>query len=193
MSPRGRDIARCLLVVGFWAGAIVGVLTLFVWLASVATTPAKAQDGDRRDGRWVYRTIRQQYASCNEFTGECYRAWRYVRVRNYAYGLPEATRVYGYARREEWTGCREMRRVVGDQHLTIDGAKKAAGDAWAGAIRFHHGEKWMSLDNARDITYVCSRSSIKEGGVTTLGQTLNRCELSAIPCAPRREREERDR
>ncbi len=40
MSARGKDIARCLLVAGLGAGAIVGVLCLFVWLASTA----KAQD-----------------------------------------------------------------------------------------------------------------------------------------------------
>lgn len=195
MSIRGKDIARCLLVAGLGAGAIVGVLWLFVWLASTA---AKAQDGDSRDERWVYRTIRQQYVSCNEWTGECYRAWRYVRVRNYAYHLPEAspTRVYGYTRRDDDRDlCRDIRRAVGDQHLTIDGAKKAANDAWAGAVRFHLGERWMSLDNARRITYTCSRSSIKEGGtsVTTLGQQLQRCEIEAQPCAAPREREERDR
>lgn len=188
MSPRGKDITRCLLVLAAGAGAIVGVLWLFVWLASTA----KAQDQDQS---WVYRTIRQRYVAYDHWTGEYVYRYRNVVIRNYPYRLPEAspTRVYGYTRREEWAGCREMRRVVGDQHLTIDGAKKAAGDAWAGAVRFHLGEKFISLDNARDITYVCSRSSIKEGGVTTLGQALSRCELSAIPCAPHHEREERDR
>jgi hypothetical protein len=29
-----------------------------------------------------------------------------------------------------------MRRAVGDQHLTVEGAKKAANDAWAGTVRF---------------------------------------------------------
>ncbi len=76
----------------------------------------------------------------------------------------------------------------------MDGAKKAANDAWAGAVRFHLGERYMDLSNARRITYTCSRSSIKEGGtsVTTLGQQFNRCELEAIPCAARREPEARE-
>lgn len=100
-------------------------------------------------------------------------------------------RVYSYERRwdddeDRRSGrlCRDTRRAVGDQHLTQDGAKKAANDAWAAAVRFHLGEKYMSLDNARHLVYTCSRSSIKEGGATTLGQTLTRCELQAQPCAP---------
>ena len=62
-----------------------------------------------------------------------------------------------------------MRRAVGDQHLTVEGAKKAANDAWAGTVRFHLGEKFMDLNNARNIVYTCSRSSIKEGGVHDAG------------------------
>ena len=86
-------------------------------------------------------------------------------------------------------GCRDIRRAVGDQHLTVDGAKKAANDAWAGTVRFHLGEKFMDLSNARHIVYTCSRSSIKEGGVTTLGQSLTRCEIEAQPCHPQRQLE----
>jgi hypothetical protein len=118
--------------------------------------------------------------------GRCYRPRR----QEYAYH--SGTRVYSYVRREggeEGHGCRDVRRAVGDQHLTVDGAKKAANDAWAGTVRFHLGEKFMDLSNARHIVYTCSRSSIKEGGVTTLGQTLTRCEIEAQPCHPQRQLE----
>ena len=93
------------------------------------------------------------------------------------------------ARTRAAAGCRDIRRAVGDQHLTVDGAKKAANDAWAGTVRFHLGEKYMDLSNARRIVYTCSRSSIKEGGVTTLGQSLTRCEIEAQPCHPQRQME----
>ena len=113
-----------------------------------------------------------------------------------------AARVYGYERRDEpphvyrqrWEEEGDARphcphpllRVVGNQHLTVDGAKKAADEAWAGDVRFRHGEIFMDLNNARTVIYTCSRSSIKEAGVTTLGQTLTRCEIQATPCrAPR--------
>src|SRR5262245_56962405 len=104
-------------------------------------------------------------------------------------------RVYGWRSDDDedrGRGCRDTRTAVGDQHLTPEGAKKAANDAWAAAVRFHLGEKYMSLDNARHLIYTCSRSSIKEPSVTTLGQQLTRCELRAQPCAPLPDVERRD-
>jgi hypothetical protein len=103
--------------------------------------------------------------------------WQHSR-RHY-YRVPER---HYYRDEDDRAGCRDRRSVVGDQHLTIDGAKKAANDAWAGAVRFHLGEKFMDLNFARGIDYVCSRSSIKEASATTLGQSLTRCEISARPC-----------
>ena len=139
--------------------------------------------GYHQDGRPHYARV---YCRAN---GTCYRPRRYAQTRD------NGTRVYGYVRREseDYGSCREIRRVVGDQHLTVDGAKKAANDAWAGAVRFHLGEKFMDLNNARHITYTCSRSSIKEGGVTTLGQTFSRCEVEAQPCHPPRQQEANDK
>jgi hypothetical protein len=136
--------------------------------------------GYNRDG-----TARYVRVYCRH-DGQCYRPRRQEYVHH------SATRVYSYVRREggeEGHGCRDTRRAVGDQHLTVDGAKKAANDAWAGTVRFHLGEKFMDLSNARHIVYTCSRSSIKEGGVTTLGQTLTRCEIEAQPCHPQRQLE----
>jgi hypothetical protein len=174
-------------------GLLVGAV-LFVFGVLIART-AKAQD---QDARWVYRTIRQQYVAYDHWTGHYVHRYRYVRqrIRNHAYYLPERepTRVYGYTRREDddrGGDCKPVRRIVGQQHLTLEGAKKEANDAWAGAVRFHHGEKYLDLANARRVTYTCSRSSIKEGGVTTLGQTFTRCEVEATPCHPPRDREER--
>ena len=166
---------------------IFGGVLLGIWAMS---RPAGAQE---------YRChyIQRSRPVFDTWTGNVTTQYYSVRQchRNYRYDLPEAgPRVYGYARRDEgWSGggCREVRRAVGDQHLTVDGAKKAANDAWAATVRFHLGEKWMSLDNARRIAYTCSRSSIKEGGVTTLGQSLNRCEIEAVPCHPPRDKEDR--
>lgn len=154
-------------------------------------TPTQAQE----DGpNW--RSIRQRQWVCRDWSQGCGYEWRWRRVRvypNHVYRLPEhegPSRVYGYERREvevERRHCpHPMLRQVGNQHLTVDGAKKAADDAWAGDVRFRHGEVFMDLNNARDVTYTCSRSSIKEGGVTTLGQSLTRCEIRGTPCkAPR--------
>jgi hypothetical protein len=150
---------------GYWARRVVGY----------------SQDGTARYVRVYCRS-----------DGRCYRPRRYAHARSRG----DATRVYGYVRREDDDGggfCRDIRRAVGDQHLTVEGAKKAANDAWAGTVRFHLGEKFMDLSNARHIVYTCSRSSIKEGGVTTLGQSLNRCEIEAQPCHPPKQVEANDK
>jgi hypothetical protein len=161
--------------------------------AAFVFLPAQARSED--GGYWSYRFIgyneygmpRYAQVYCRS-DGRCYRPGRHANARPRHNG----TRVYSYVRREaadEGPGCRDIRRAVGDQHLTTDGAKKAANDAWAGAVRFHLGEKYMDLVNARHVVYTCSRSSIKEGGVTTLGQTLTRCEIEAQPCHPPRQTE----
>jgi len=84
-------------------------------------------------------------------------------------------------------GCKSIYKGVGNQHLTVDGAKRAADEVWAGTVRFHIGEKFMDLENAKRVSYTCSRSSIKESGISTLGQTLTRCEVEAQPCPAVRE------
>lgn len=155
---------------------IVAVAILIViGLAIVKPQPVKAQE--RCAGRW--QTYCSQYGNCYD---RCIRS---------------GPRVYGYERRwdeDERSGrhCRDVRKAVGDQHLTVDGAKKAANEAWAATVRFHIGEKFLDLNNARRLVYTCSRSSIKEGGVTTGFQTLTRCELEAQPCAPLPEHERRE-
>jgi hypothetical protein len=171
--------------------------SVLLFAAAMILVPAQAQSQDaegwynrvvgyNRDGTALYARV---YCRSD---GRCYRP------RRHAHTHPSATRVYGYVRREggdEGGGnvCRDVRRAVGDQHLTVDGAKKAANDAWAGTVRFHLGEKYMDLSNARHIVYTCSRSSIKEGGVTTLGQSLTRCEIEAQPCHPQRQIEANER
>jgi hypothetical protein len=174
-------------------GLLVGI-ALFVFGVLIARQ-ARAE-GD--DSRWVYRTVRQQYVAYDHWTGHYVHRYRYVqqRVRNHAYYLPERepTRVYGYTRRDDDRGdCKPTIRVVGQQALSVDSAKKEANEAFAAMTRFHHGEKYLDLANARRVTYTCSRSSIKEAGtsVTTLGQSFTRCEIEATPCRPQRDREDR--
>lgn len=168
-------------------------------MAAAMALPAQAQSSD--GGYWSRRLVGYTNDGMPRYVrvycradGYCYRPRRYVTTTT-TYARRDPTRVYSYVRRDTDDDdrggghCRDIRRAVGDQHLTMDGAKKAANDAWAGAVRFHLGEKYMDLGNAKHIVYTCSRSSIKEGGVTTLGQTLTRCEVEATPCRPQRQME----
>ena len=145
------------------------LLTLAMLMVAV---PAYAED----DGRW----IRQARRSC-DFWGHC--TVRYVYVRR-----PEV-RYYAPRRDDDDRGvrCRDVMRTVGNQHLSVSGAKAEADKAWIQMVRFHLGEAHMTLENARDVTYTCSRSSVGE----TLGQTFSRCEVSARPCRAQKEESER--
>lgn len=173
------------------------LVLLFVAAAMLLPVEVQAQES----GYWSRRLVGYDREGLPRYVrvwcrsdGYCYRPRRHVTTATYTRRDP--TRVYSYVRRDtddddrdRGGHCREMRRAVGDQHLSVDGAKKAANDAWAGTVRFHLGEKYMDLGNAKRIVYTCSRSSIKEGGVTTLGQTLNRCEIEAVPCHPPKQME----
>lgn len=175
-----------------WA-LILFAMVFLALLVLVATAPkVQAADGCGAGAycaRWGMCLVRRSWPEYSTREKCC----RFCRRHG------AAERVYGYERREEpreytlsrdidrldMRGCRDMRRAVGNQHLTLDGARKAADEAWAGDVRFSLGELFMDLSNARRMSYTCSRSSIKEGGITTLGQTLTRCEVRAIPCPAR--------
>jgi len=116
-------------------------LSVSLFAAAVMLVPAQAQSqetegwhdrlvGYNRDGTAHYARV------------YCRRDGRCYRPRRQEYAHHRGTRVYSYVRREggeEGGTCRDIRRAVGDQHLTVDGAKKAANDAWAGTVRFHLG------------------------------------------------------
>ncbi len=184
----------------FYAALVVFAVGVLV--AMIAT--ARAQDSERRDNRWAT----QRFCAHYDWTGHCTR-YRYERRRTYVTTYRrnditthrEPVRYYTSPRErgEGWDEgardgqvCRDVRRAVGEQHITTEGAKKQANESWAAHVRFHHGEKFIDLANAKHAVYTCSRSSIKEAGtsVTTLGQQFNRCELEAVPCSPVRQREE---
>lgn len=170
------------------------VTLLFAAAAIVVPIQAQSQNAPWADRAFGFATDpRPRYGPVYcESDGRCYRDVTYNGYTYVKRHHRKGTRVYGYTRySNESASCRETRRVVGDQHLTVEGAKKAANDAWSGTIRFHLGEKYMDLGNARHITYTCSRSSIKEGSVATLGQTLTRCEIEAQPCAAPRASDEK--
>lgn len=154
-----------------------------IWAALLLTLSA-APAGAEEDSRWVRYNIRQARKSCDLF-GRCTYPRQYAPNYVRHYRVPQ----YDQPAEVDHGRCRDTRRAVGDQHLTLDGAKRAANDAWSATVRFHLGEKFMDLKNARFVSYECSRSSIKDASVTTLGQTLTRCEIEATPCRPGRQQD----
>ena len=144
------------------------LIPILIALALLVPVPAPAQ-AQTEDSIWVRKTIRQQHR--NEWAAE-----RAAERRRYH------ARVYSYVRREEeydrGDRCRDTRRVVGDQGLSVALAQGQADKSWAADVRFHLGERFMDVSNAEDVTYECSRSSVGE----TLGQTFHRCQIAAKPC-----------
>ena len=82
--------------------------------------------------------------------------------------------------------CYNMTRTVGDQAVTVEGAKGEAIKAWSQMTRHDFGEKAMDFEVARDATFACVRSSIG----SLAGAVFHRCEVIARPCtAPHMQRE----
>jgi hypothetical protein len=83
-------------------------------------------------------------------------------------------------RQREWARCAEGRiSATGSQRLSVLGARRSAARAWQDRVRSKLGEKFMDLENARDLRYECTQSA------RALGMKLRRCELYAIPCEPK--------
>ena len=91
----------------------------------------------------------------------------------------KGTRVKAFVKRvEDDRRCLDVQRGVGTQWVTMDGAEDAAKKDWMETVRYDFGEKFMSIDNARDYEHRCSRSSVG----TAAAQMLFRCEVKARPC-----------
>jgi hypothetical protein len=154
--------------------------------AVMMLVPAQAQSQEY--GHWEVRVLgynsdgRPRYARVYCRGDRCYRPRRHTIAQH------DGTRVYSYERREVYEesgghSCRDMRRAVGDQHLTVEGAKKAANDAGQGPC-VSLGEKFMDLNNARNIVHVLAIVD-QRGRRHDAGQPLTRCEIEAQPCHPR--------
>lgn len=91
----------------------------------------------------------------------------------------------GYYHSEEH--CKPFLAKVGDQYATEAGAREEANKAWMQEARWTYGERYMSRENADDVSYECGRSSV--GSV--VGQVFYRCRIMARPCRAEPKREDR--
>jgi hypothetical protein len=74
--------------------------------------------------------------------------------------------------------CHPRRRVVGEERPGKEKALKAADDAWMGAVRYDHGERYQDLNHARDVRHNCDPSSTS----SILKRVHYRCVVEATPC-----------
>ena len=182
------------------------ILVAAVWMLPLHA--AFAEGGD--DTRWVWRTIRQQYRSCDTWTGHCYLAWRYVRVRrqNHVYHLPEQhpTRVHAYERRRDDDDRRHERGpqcvttvvdVVSTEHTQEEHARDAARKLWMSKTQWQWGGQYMNLEEASEVRWRCGPSNAHDTFSAKIAENVGklvgrdgqnvRCQLWALPCRAKRE------
>ncbi len=80
-------------------------------------------------------------------------------------------------------------RVVGELHVTKEGALNAAVRQWQATVRYDEGEKFMDIENARGYRWRCDRASTNETTLGKIGETVGagsgfqkRCVVLATPC-----------
>jgi len=76
------------------------------------------------------------------------------------------------------TFCHSRRRVVGEERTSKAKALRAADDAWMGAVRYDHGERFQDINHARDVRHNCDPSSTS----SILKRVHFRCVIEATPC-----------
>jgi hypothetical protein len=92
--------------------------------------------------------------------------------------------------------CRLPISVVGDEARSKDAAELQARQHFMKTVRFHLGEKFIELGNARDVFFQCNRSDFpitggKIGAAMDNVSHLWRCSIRATPCAQSIVREEK--
>lgn len=167
-------------------------------LIAVFLTAPQIQAGE--GGDYSYRRHRHHNTGtrdycASDFWGRCsnvaqhrhaYR-WRYYnyrrydghrRYRNYDHDHNRWFVPGSGERIDHGLACHARRRVVGEERPSRAKAQRAADNAWMGAVRYDHGERYQDINNAKDIRHNCDPSST----TTILKRVFFRCVLEATPC-----------
>lgn len=165
------------------------VLLFLIAAVMLASPPSQAGDDD--DG---YRDRRSHHHRAsnfcvNDFWGKCshvarhrhaYR-WRYYNNNHRHRGYREhgGLHVPGAGERiDHGLICHARRRVVGEERPSRAKAQRASDNAWMGAVRYDHGERYQDLNHAKDVRHNCDPSST----TTILKRVFFRCVIEATPC-----------
>jgi hypothetical protein len=160
---------------------------LVLLLAVLVTDHAGAEQGDCVRDFWGNCQGRHQgfrYRHCaKDFWGRCKDGrppWRHNRHAYRGDEDRDHDRRYHRDRSDVDRGafCHTRRRVVGEERPSKDKALRAADDAWMGAVRYDHGERFQDLNHARDVRHNCDPSSTS----SILKRVHFRCVIEATPC-----------
>mgnify|MGYP001571888852 FL=1 len=161
-------------------------------LALLLASTASAQEPAPLSCRW--------YAN-DGYWGTRYsppHCWRHKRWPSAHRRLPHR---HGYVPPPAHDGaaCHPLLAATGEQAQSKENAETKALTAWQGRVRFHYGERFIDIANAKDPRVACSPSSVADtvGGKIQdklLGVSHYRCEIAARPCRaePKRMRRDRD-
>jgi hypothetical protein len=167
------------------------VLLFLIAAVMLASPPSQAGDDDDgyRHRRHHHHHHRASNFCVNDFWGKCshvarhrhaYR-WRYYNHRHRHRGYREHTHwhVPGAGERiDHGLICHARRRVVGEERPSRAKAQRASDNAWMGAVRYDHGERYQDLNHAKDVRHNCDPSST----TTILKRVFFRCVIEATPC-----------
>lgn len=181
------------------------ILIAAVMFATPQTQAGDDEDGYRRHRHQHHRHHHHRYhhhhnhhrqvaANCvTDFWGKCYHVarhrhayrWRYYHGRHRSWGHnrnwdhDRNWRVPGAGERiDHGLFCHARRRVVGEERNTRAKAQRASDNAWMGAVRYDHGERYQDLNHAKDVQHNCDPSST----TTILKRVFFRCVVEATPC-----------
>lgn len=120
-----------------------------------------------------------RYRHCSkDFWGRCKDGrppWRYERGHH---GRDHRIHYYRSGEVDRGAFCHPRRRVVGEERPSKEKALRAADNAWMGAVRYDHGERYQDLNHARDVRHNCDPSSTS----SILKRVHFRCVVEATPC-----------
>jgi hypothetical protein len=160
---------------------------LVLLLAVLGTDHAGAEQGDCVRDFWGNCQGRQhgfRYRHCaKDFWGRCKDGrppWRHARHAYRSDDDRDHDRRSHRDRSEVDRGafCHPRRRVVGEERPSKEKALRAVDDAWMGAVRYDHGERYQDLNHARDVRHNCDPSSTS----AILKRVHFRCVIEATPC-----------
>jgi hypothetical protein len=165
------------------AGLMLLLLLFMVPEDSFAHGGPCAKDfwGNCKGGHRSYRHAYQYRHCAKDFWGRC------------ADGRPRWRRHHHHHDHHHhgWVGSREeinrgvvcqpRRRVVGIEQTSRKKAQKSADDAWMGAVRYDHGERYQDITNAKDVRHNCDPSTPVSPAVL-IKKTYFRCVVEATPC-----------
>jgi hypothetical protein len=153
-------------------------LSLTAILAVILTPPAGARDPEPFTYKWYKNDLYYKHYFC----GGRYRAegcdnwrWRrhYRRTRHVPYASGDAL-------------CHRMISATGGAAQSEESAKSRALLAWQAEVSFHFGDRYLSIERAKDATIACAQAGVPD----TVGSKIQdmigvghvRCHVVARPC-----------